>query len=215
MILRLVRSAVVFAPLISLISLPASALAITVQGTGQPYFPSGQIMSLKMTIDDAKTRFEMTGPDFSWFAFGFDTTTMFGYSLIVQGTDGNRTAVEQNLQGVGAPGSPQALQNINIVNTIHDDLNNLTTIVIDRVNNTGDPEDPVFSPNMTQLDIIGAYSSFSNPANPNGTLSYHGSGGRGFGIIQFSVVPEPTAISLAVIAVAIALHGYRHRCVRP
>src|SRR5262245_57074690 len=121
MILRLTRSAVAFAPLISLMCLPASALSITVQGTGQPYLTSGQFMSLTMTINDSKTRFELTGPDFSWFAFGFDTNTMFGYALIIEGTDGNRTAVEQNLLGVGAPGVPQDTQNINIVNTIHDD----------------------------------------------------------------------------------------------
>jgi hypothetical protein len=205
MVLHLKRSAAAFATLIALMCWPASAMAVTVRGTAQPPIPSGQFMSLTMTIDDMKTRFELTGPDFSWFALGFDTNTMFGYALIIEGTDGNRTAVEQNLLGIGAPGTPQATQNINIVNTIHDDPKNLTTIVIDRVNDTGDPNDPVFSPNMTQLDIIGAYSSFSSPARPIGTLSYHGVGGRGVGYIEFAVVPEPSGVSIATVYSAIAL----------
>ena len=78
-------------------------------------------MELTMTIDDTKTRFELTGPDYSWFAFGFDTTTMMGYSLIVEGLNDSRTAVEQNLVGIGNPGGPQATQNISIIDTIHDD----------------------------------------------------------------------------------------------
>jgi hypothetical protein len=196
--------------LCTLISMPAVAWAITATGTAQPALPSGQYMSLTMTIDDTKTRFEMTGPDFSWFAFGFDTTTMFGYSLIIEGIDGARTAHERNLQGVGDPGVPQPTQNINIVSTVHHDGVDLTTIVIERLNDTGDPDDPVFSPSMTSLDIIGAYRASSSPASPAPDLNYHGFGGRGFGTMTFSVVPEPTSISLAVITVAMALL-YTHR----
>jgi hypothetical protein len=205
MVLRLKSSAAACATLVALMCWPASAMAVTVRGTAQPHIPSGQFMSLTMTIDDAKTRFELTGPAFSWFAIGFDTSTMFGYSLIIEGTNGNRTAVEQNLLGIGAPGTPQATQNINIVNTINDAPNNLTTIVIDRMNDTGDPNDPVFLPNMIHLDIIGAYSSFSSPARPMGTLSYHGSNGRGTGIIEFAAVPEPSGTSIAAVYSAISL----------
>jgi hypothetical protein len=193
------------ATLLILAFMPAMALAMTAFGTAQPSIPSGQYMSLTMTIDDTKTTFEMTGPDFSWFAFGFDTTTMFGYSLIVEGLDDNRTAVEQNLEGVNQPGSPQATQNINIVSTVHHAGVDLTTIVIERLNNTGDPNDPVFSPSMTSLDIIGAYRASSSPASPSPNLNYHGSGGRGFGTITFSVVPEPATMSLTVIVGAMAL----------
>jgi hypothetical protein len=193
------------ATLFTLVSMPAAAWAITATGTAQPALTSGQYMSLTMTIDDTKTTFEMTGPDFSWFAFGFDTTTMFGYSLIIEGIDGARTAHERNLQGIGDPGSPQPTQNISIVSTTHYDAVDLTTIVIERLNNTGDPDDPVFSPSMTSLDIIGAYRASSSPASPAPSLNYHGSGGRGFGTISFSVVPEPTSISLALITVAMAL----------
>ena len=50
---------------------PHTALAITVHGSAEPNL-SRQFMRLKMTIDDLKTRFELTGPDFSWFALGFE-----------------------------------------------------------------------------------------------------------------------------------------------
>jgi hypothetical protein len=188
---------------------PRTSHAVSVAGTVEPVTPAGQYLSLTMTIDDDATRFELTGPDFSWFAFGFDTTTMMGYSLIVQGTDDNRTIVEQNLAGVGDPGSPQSSQDIAIISTLHDDANNLTTIVLDRPNNTGDRNDPLFSPSMTSLPIIWGYSSFASPAEPNPVLSYHGPGGRGFATINFSVVPEPTGQLLAAIVVVALVHARR------
>src|SRR5262245_40841094 len=193
------------ATFVVLISMPRSAVATTAFGTAQPAIPSGQFIELNMTISDTTTTFEITGPDFSWFAIGFDTTTMFGYSLIVQGTDAARTVVEQNLQGIGAPGSPQATQNINVLNVIHHSAVDLTTIVIERANNTGDVNDPIFSPGMSSLNIIGAYDSFSSPSSPNPNLAYHGSSGRGFGVIEFTVVPEPSAVSIALVWPAIAL----------
>jgi hypothetical protein len=199
------------ATLCALVVIVSDASAVTVEGTVEPAIPSGQFISLTMTIDDTKTTFELTGPDYSWFALGFDTKTMFGYSLIVEGTDGNRTAVEQNLQGVAAPGSPQASQDISIISTIHDAANDLTTIVIERPNNTGDADDAVFSPSMTELDIIGAYDSFSSPSSPNGFLSYHGQGGRGFGKITFFVVPEPTTFWYVALAASLKLFGFRRR----
>ena len=188
-----------------------TASGITVTGTIEPVIPSGKHMALTMTIDDAKTTFELTGPDYSWFAFGFDTTTMQGYSLIVEGTDANRTAVEQNLLGIGSPGDPQAVQNLNILSTTHDSANDLTTIVIERPNNTGDVNDPVFSPSMESLEVIWGYSAFSSPTAPAPILSYHGSGGRGFDTITFSVVPEPTSTLLAVLATVIGLSIARRR----
>ncbi len=199
------------ATLCALVAFASAASATTVEGTVQPAIPSGQFISLSMTIDDAKTTFELTGPDFSWFALGFDTETMFGYALIVEGTDGNRTVVEQNLLGIGNPGSPQPSQDISIISTVHDAANDLTTIVIERPNNTGDADDAVFSPSMTELEIIGAYDSFSSPSSPNGFLSFHGSQGRGFGTITFAVVPEPASMSHAVLAIALMLMGTK-RC---
>jgi hypothetical protein len=188
-----------------------TASAVTVTGTIEPIIPSGNYMALTMTIDDAKTTFELTGPDYSWFAFGFDTTTMFGYSLIIEGTGANRTAVEQNLLGVGSPGDPQPVQNINIVSTTHDAANDLTTIVVERPNNTGDADDPAFSPSMQSLEVIWGYSAFSSPTEPAPMLSYHGSGGRGFDTITFHVVPEPTTTLLAALAAALSLTTTRWR----
>jgi hypothetical protein len=183
----------------------SDARGVTVQGTVQPAIPSGQFISLSMTIDDSKTTFELTGPDFSWFALGFDTKTMLGYALIVEGTDADRTVVEQNLLGIGDPGSPQAHQDISIISTTHDAANDLTTIVIERPNNTGDGDDAVFSPSMQELDIIGAYDSFSSPSSPNGFLTYHGSRGRGFGTITFSAIPEPSTIVLLLASGALGM----------
>jgi hypothetical protein len=181
----------------------------TVNGSVEVTPEAGRYLALDMTISDTTTRFTLTGPDFSWFAFGFDTDTMQGYSLIVEGTDATRTAVEQNLAGIGNPGLPQGTQNISLVDVTHDAANDLTTVVIERANNTGDATDPVFSPSMTTLDVIWAYSSFSSPAAPAPELSFHGTGGRGTTVITF--VPEPTGGSLAAIAGTIALSRWRRR----
>jgi hypothetical protein len=178
---------------------PVDASALTVVGDIDVTTPLGHFLSLEMTIDDSTTRFEMTGPDFSFFAFGFDTTTMAGYSLIVEGTDANRTVVEQNLLGRGDPGTPQATQNISVLRTTHDAANDLTTLVIERPNNTGDPNDPVFSPSMSRLDIIWSYSSFATPQFPVPELSYHGSDGRGVETIFFAPIPEPGTAMLAAV----------------
>jgi hypothetical protein len=188
----------------------ARAQATTAVGTAQPTMPLGQYMSVTMTIDDTKTRFELTGPDFSWFAFGFDTTTMQGYSLIIEGIDANRTAVEQNLVGIGNPGSPQPTQNISIISTVHQQALDRTTIVIERLNDTGNSDDPILSPFISSLDFIAAYNGNSSPANPDPTLSYHGSTGRGFGTIEFTIIPEPAATTLLLTAAGVGAL-YRRR----
>lgn len=197
--------------LVVLTSFPAIVRATVVVGTAQPTMPTGQYMSLTIVIDDTKTRFELTGPDFSWFAFGFDTTTMQGYSFIIEGTDGSRTAVEQNLVGIGNPGSPQATQNINIVSTVHQQALDLTTIVIERLNETGDGDDPVLSPFISSLDFVAAYDGNSSPGDPAPTLGYHGSIGRGFGVIEFVEIPEPGAVSLMLLATIVGLICGRRR----
>ena len=194
-----------------LVGMSATASAATVTGTIEPTIPSGKYMALTMTIDDSKTTFKMTGPDYSWFAFGFDTMTMQGYSLIVEGTDATRTAVEQNLLGIGSPGDPQDMQNINIVSTTHNSASDLTTIIIERPNNTGDPNDPVFSPTMDSLEVIWGLSAFSSPAAPAPILGYHGSDGRGSDTITFAVVPEPTSALLASLAATLLLGLRRKR----
>lgn len=176
------------------------AAATPITGTVQPNTPAGQFLSLTMTIDDDKTRFEMTGPDFSFFAFGFDTTTMNGYSLIVAGNHANRTVVEQNLAGVGNPGSEQPTQNLSLISISHNAAAKLSTVVVERANQTGDPDDAVFSPSMTSLPLIWGYDSYATPESPNPFLDYHGPGGRGFVTITFAPVPEPNAALLTAAA---------------
>jgi hypothetical protein len=179
-----------------------SATAEPVTGTVGLFSPRGQYMQLTMTIYDTTTRFSLTGPDYSWFAFGFDTTTMIGYTFIVEGTDASRSVVEQNLLGIGDPGLPQDEQNITLVDVLHDMDNDLTTVIVDRPNSTGDPLDPDFSTSMTALSVIWGYDSFSSPTLPNGTLSFHGRDGRGEALIEFSPHPEPGGAVLAALAAA-------------
>jgi hypothetical protein len=188
--------------------LPRTARAVTITGMVEPTTPLGQYMALKMTIDDTKTTFEMTGPDYSFFAFGFNATTMQGYSLIVEGLDATRTVVEQNLAGIGNPGAPQTTQNVTITSTTHDPANNLTTIVVERANSTGDSADPDFSTSMTSLPLIWGYNSFASPNDPQPNLDFHGSQGRGFVTIEF--VPEPTGGVLAAGS-TLALAAWRRR----
>jgi hypothetical protein len=211
MILRQLCLVSVVAALAASLSISDSAFAKTIRGHVEATSPAGQPMTLTMTIDDAETRFELTGPDYSWFAFGFDTMTMLGYSLIVEGVNGDRTVVEQNLQGIGSPGSPQPIQNISIEDTIHDDLNNLSTVIVERLNNTGDADDPIFNTNLQSLDIIWAHDSFATPANPSPNLTYHGFGGRGFDTITFVEVPEPSSLLLLAIALGLTVGNARRR----
>jgi hypothetical protein len=206
MILHRMCWAARFVALLALVWLPRSASAVAVRGTVEPATPLGQYMALTMTIDDATTRFELTGPDFCWFAFGFDTTTMRGYSLIIEGTGDLRNPVERNLQGIGNPGSPQLEQNLAFLDTIHDVDNALTTVILERPNDTGDTNDPIFTPSMTSLDLIWSYDSFARPDAPNPDLSYHGREGRGLVTINFApVVPEPASAALAALGAGMGL----------
>ncbi len=191
--------------------LPCFVQAAPITGEVEITTPLGRYMALKMDINDTTTTFELTGPDFSWFAFGFDTTIMNGYSFIIEGLDGTRTAHERNLVANGNPGVPQATQNISIVSTIHDAANDLTTITLERPNQTGDPNDPDFSTSMTELDVIWAYRASASPAAPVANLNFHGMSGRGATLITFAAVPEPnTALLLASIA-AIGLYARGQR----
>jgi len=214
MILHRVSLAARLVAFFALLWLPRTAAAVAVRGTVEATSAEGQYLALAMTIDDTTTRFELTGPDYSWFAFGFDTTTMQGYSLIIEGLGDARSAVERNLVGIGNPGSPQALQNLNLLDATDDPDNALSMVVLERANNTGDANDPVFTPSMTSLDLIYAYDSFATVDSPNPTLSYHGRGGRGFLTITFApVVPEPASLALLVLGstVALLIGGRRRR----
>jgi hypothetical protein len=199
------------AVLLTLGLFPSLAQAAPITGQVEITTPLGQYMALKMDINDTMTTFELTGPDFSWFAFGFNTTMMNGYSLIIEGLDGTRTAHERNLITIGNPGVPQATQNISIVSTVHDAANDLTTITIQRLNNTGDSNDPNFSTSMTSLDVIWAYRAAASPASPVPNLNNHGANGRGATLITFAAVPEPCGISLLTIMATVGLTSRRTR----
>ena len=177
---------------------PSMVAAKEIEGSISVTTPMGHFLQLDMKIDDLNTRFELTGPDFSFFAFGFDTTTMMGYSLIVEGLDATRTVVEQNLVGIGNPGGPQVTQNINIIDATHDAPGDLTTVIIERANDTGDPLDPDFSTSLSSLNVIWAYYPFATPDNPQPDLTYHGGSGRGFATITFT--PEPASPLLVASA---------------
>lgn len=215
--MNLQRGDVIFRALLvasALVAAAENALAVAVTGTVNATSPEGQPLALKMTIDDVKTRFELTGPSFSWFAWGFDTTTMQGYAIIIEGLDDTRDVVEQNLVARGNPGDPQATQNLDLIDTIYDADTDLTTVILERLNNTGDTEDPVFSPNMTFLDLIFAYDSAATVTIPNPFLRNHGRNGRGFAGISFEPVPEAGTATLCMLGVGLAAAKWRRRRVR-
>lgn len=191
--------------------LAPAASGATIAGAVQPTTPQARYLALRMTITETTTRFELTGPDFCYFSFGFDTDVMEGYSLIVTGSDAARTVVEQNLLGTGSPGDPQGMQDINVVSVTHDAANDLSTVIVERLNQTGDPDDPDFTTSMTALDVIWAYNSFASPAFPNPNLNYHGSLGRGGTQITFAPVPEPASASLAAVALLASMSILRAR----
>lgn len=194
-----------------LVALAESASALVVGGLVNATSPEGQPLALKMTIDDVKTRFELTGPSFSWFAWGFDTTTMQGYSIIIEGLDDTLSVVEQNLAGRGDPGEPQVTQNLDFIDAFYDADADLTTVILERLNDTGDAEDPVFSPTMTFLDLIFAYDSAATVDAPNALLRNHGRNGRGFAGIAFEPVPEASTAVLFMLGAGLSAARWRHR----
>lgn len=197
--------------LLTIVLLQTNASGAPITAFVEPTTPQGQYLSLRVTIGDSTTRFEMTGPDYSYFAFGFDATTMQGYTLIVEGLDAARTVKEQNLEGVGDPGLPQATQNVTLISSTHNAANNLSTVIVERANSTGDADDPDFSTSMTSLPIIWGYNSFATPDFPNGSLDYHGANGRGFATLAFAPVPEPHALAMSGMAVAAIALRFRRR----
>jgi hypothetical protein len=98
-----------------------------------------------------------------------------------------------------------------LINTIHDEDNELTTVVLERANDTFDADDPIFSPSMTSLELIWAYDSFASSGSPNPDLSYHGSNGRGLVTITFAPVPEPASLALAALGSVVGLALARRR----
>jgi hypothetical protein len=210
MSLHKLSAAITFA--LSLAALPSSVSAEVVKGFIEPVTPLGQYMSLEMTIGETHTLFKMTGPDYSWFGFGFEPNmTMQGYAIIVEGTNAARTAHERNLIGVNQPGDPQASQDIEILDIDHDALHNLSTILLRRANDTGDSLDPEFPPSQNPLPMIWSYGSFGSEDFPEPNLSYHGSNGRGFIDIEFTPIPEPSGIALGSLAVGSLLLARRRR----
>jgi hypothetical protein len=157
----------------------------------------------------------LTGPSYSWFAWGFGATTMAGYTVIVEGTDANRTVVEQNMVGIGNEGVPQGTQNLQLVSTSFDPAAGLTTIELTRANSTGDPNDPEFSTSLTTLPMIWAYSRFASAEFPSPTLGFHTTSGRGFSTLAFSPIPEPAGSLLMAVAVAAAGRSRRRGESRP
>src|SRR5690606_10455500 len=173
MSLHKLSAAITFA--LSLAALPSNVSGEVVRGFIEPVTPLGQYLSLEMTIGETHTLFEMTGPDYSWFGFGFEPEgTMQGYSIIVEGNDAARTAHERNLGGVGNPGDAQATQNLEFLGASHDAANNLSTILLRRANITGDVLDPSFPPDENPLPMIWSYAASSSPDLPDPNLSYHG-----------------------------------------
>jgi len=199
---------------VALVGVTGNATAVPVKGSVAVTSPEGQPLALTMTIDDVKTRFEMTGPSFSWFAFGFDTMTMQGYSIIVEGLDDTRSAVEQNLVGRGNPGSPQAIQNLELIDATYDSDADSTTVILERLNDTDDANDPAFSTNMTSLALIFAYDSAATVIQPNPSLANHGRSGRGFATITFEPVPETGTAALILLGTGLSGATWRRRPVR-
>lgn len=214
MSLHKLSAAITFA--LSLAALPSNVSGEVLKGFVEPVTPLGQYLSLEMTIGETHTLFKMTGPDFSWFGFGFDPDvtsppTMQGYSIIVEGLDGIRTAHERNLGGVGNPGDAQPTQNLELLWSSHDAANNLSTVLLRRANDTGDPLDVPFPGNQNPLPIIWSYDASASPDLRVPNLSYHGFDGKGFVDIAFTPIPEPTGLALGSLAVGTLLLANRYR----
>jgi hypothetical protein len=186
--------------LLASLACPPLASAQPISGTVVANTGGGPSITLSVAIDETTTRMVLTGPSYSWFAWGFGATTMAGYSVIVEGLDANRTVVEQNLVGIGDEGVPQATQNLQVVSTTVDAATALTTIELVRANNTGDPNDPVFDTSLTSVPMIWAYSRFASAEFPAPTLGFHTTSGRGFSTLTFTPIPEPAGVTLAAIA---------------
>jgi hypothetical protein len=189
---------------------PGAASAVSITGSMEPNLllgpPPPDGMGLTLTIDDTITRFEMTGPSDRWFAFAFDTTTMVGYALMVEG-HGDERSVEEHDMSYGDPGPHLEPSSLNIVTLISDVVNGLSTVVVERPSILGEPNRVDFLTSWTNLNVVWAYDSLNFGEPPD----YHGSAGRGFGNVTFTVIPEPATWIILLLGAVVWFMTDRRR----
>ncbi len=161
------------AALLTLLLAGPSSAAIFVGTAASPTTPS---VELEITLDDGaeEITFVLRGPDDRWFAWGFGTDGMSGYSLIVE-QDGGVTFHERNLVATGDPGAPQAQQDLSLVSS--SSAGGVTELVLTRALDTGDANDFLFPAGEGTVELIWGRGGSSGA----GTLAYHGPQNKGTG----------------------------------
>lgn len=158
-------------PLLMLVTIPNAEAAVWVGSVTSPSTPTVEV---EVRVDDVASTVEMTfrGPSNRWFAFGFGSATMSGYTIIAEQT-GGLNFYERDMTSIGNPGVIQPQQDLTLVSDTS--AGGTTEFTVTRALNTGDVNDFVFPTSEQVVEVIWARGSFDGATS----LAYHGGTNRG------------------------------------
>ena len=158
-------------PLLMLVTISPAEATVWVGSVTSPTTPT---IEVEVRVDDVASTVEMTfrGPSNRWFAFGFGSLSMAGYTIITEQT-GGLNFYERDMVSVGNPGSIQAQQDLTLVSD--DSAGGITEFTVTRPLITGDANDFVFPTSAQVVEVIWARGSGDGVT----TLAYHGNTNRG------------------------------------
>jgi hypothetical protein len=132
---------------------------------------SGITYSVQIDVDATTTTLTMIGPDTRWFGVGFGVQSMTsgGDVVIFDGTSVTDRfyGFEGQPEGQDATGITPTEDRegerdwVTVSNTL-DEPTTVRTVVATRLNNTGNPNDYVFSASATSIDLVWAIARFDN-----------------------------------------------------
>ncbi|MEM5564429.1 T9SS type A sorting domain-containing protein [Psychroserpens sp. AS72] len=167
--------------------------------TGTPY-------TVQIDVDATTTTLTMTGPDLRWFGVGFGVQSMTSGGDVVifdntsvtdryYGFEGQDPG--QDATGITPTEDREGERDWTTVSNTLDVPSGVRTVVSTRLNNTGNPNDYVFSASATTLELVWALARFDNDP-----LVWHGNN-RGitmqgltlsndtFEVNDFKISPNP------------------------
>nr|WP_321244054.1 T9SS type A sorting domain-containing protein [uncultured Psychroserpens sp.] len=144
---------------------------------------SGIIYSVQIDVNATTTTLTMSGPDLRWFGVGFGVQSMTsgGDVVIFDGTSvtdrfyGFEGQPEgQDATGITPTEDREGERDWTTVSNTLDAPSSVRTVISTRPNDTGNPNDYVFSATATTIDLVWALARFDNDP-----LVWHGTANRG------------------------------------